>query len=476
MKLRIYTTILSLTAVVATAFGGAIDDARKLYRVGEYQQVIDKLQPVVKKTPKDGNATFYLGASLYALGRNDEAVQPLTMAESRGVADASRMLAEMALERYDADGAGEHLDRWQAQLKKQKKDVPAEYGALTSRAVQMSNMLQRVERIEVLDSIIVSKNDFFTAYRLSPTAGRILPADAVERLGAGSGMTEVLPAYMPENNSELLWSAAGEDGVFRLYGADILDDGTLDHSAPLDDSLGQGGDAAYPFLMPDGMTLYFANNGENSLGGYDIFMTRRNEGGDGAEYFQPQNIGMPYNSPYDDYMLAIDEASGLGWWATDRNQLGDKLTIYIFAPSAMRVNADPSDPSLGALARLSDISLTQKPDTDYKAMLADRLPADRSSESVAAASPSFALDMGNGKVYTRLSDFRNDRARSAMLEVLSTKSALRKHLAAEDALREKYRRGDRTVSKAILESERETARLRKQIETQQNTAVRLETR
>ena len=83
-------------------------------------------------------------------------------------------------------------------------------------------------------------------------------------------------------------------------------------------------------MMSDGITLYYANDGDNTLGGYDIFMTRK---GDDGRFLQPQNIGMPYNSPYDDYMLAIDEVTGAGWWATDRNQIPDSVTIYVFVPN-----------------------------------------------------------------------------------------------------------------------------------------------
>ena len=97
--------------------------------------------------------------------------------------------------------------------------------------------------------------------------------------------------------------------------AGILDDGSLDHPMPMDSTLAEGADSAFPFLMPDGVTLYFANNGGNSLGGYDIFMTRRSDDADGRSYMQPQNIGMPYNSPYDDYMLAIDaQRISLRFW------------------------------------------------------------------------------------------------------------------------------------------------------------------
>lgn len=455
---------------------GPVDEARKLYRSGEYEAAAELMKPVVKRAPKDGNANFFYGASLFQLGDYAAAEGPLKVAEGRSVAEAAELLAGLCLDRYDVDGAEEHLDKWAAMLKKAKKSVPEQYEAMTSRLIRMRNMLDRVERIEILDSISVDSAVFFSYYRLSREAGRILPPEAVSRLVPSGLDDELSTAYMPENNSEILWAAADSTGRYRLYVADILDDGTVDHAMPLDDKLGEGGDAKFPFLMPDGVTLYYANNGENSLGGYDIFMTRRTDGDGGKEYFQGQNVGMPYNSPYDDYMLAIDEASGLGWWATDRNRIPGKVTVYVFAPSQMRVNADPSDPELASLAMLSDISLTRREGVDYEELLASKLPQTDSDSSRGAASPRFALDMGNGKVYYRLSDFRDERARSAMLDALGAEAQLRKHLEAEEAMREKYRRGDRSLTSKILESEQQTEALRRRVMSQRNTAVRLETR
>ena len=192
---------------------------------------------------------------------------------------------------------------------------------------------------------------------------------------------------------------------------------------PMDSTLAEGADSAFPFLMPDGVTLYFANNGGNSLGGYDIFMTRRSDDADGRSYMQPQNIGMPYNSPYDDYMLAIDENSGLGWWATDRNRIPDSLTVYVFVPAQMRVNVEVSDPNLARLARLSDISLTRNEGVDYDAMLRQRLP--KASPADTEAGSVFSIDIA-GKVYTTLADFSNPDAKSAMAEYLAADAALRR--------------------------------------------------
>lgn len=466
---RISVILISL-AVFASAVGAPVDEARRLYREGNYAEAAEQARAAVKKSPRDGNSNFFLGASLYRMGHYDEALAPLKQAESRSVAEASQLLAEYAVERYMLDEAETHLDKWESILTKAKKNVPAEYGELSSRIVKLRNMLGRVEKIEIIDSIAVDSLRFFEAFRLSPQAGRILPGDALGSIGAKAD-APLATGYMPENNSEILWSSAGDDGVYSLYGAGILDDGTVDHPAPLGASLGEGGNALYPFLMPDGMTLYFANDGENSLGGLDIFMTRRTDDG----YFMPQNMGMPYNSPDNDFMLAIDETSGLGWWATDRNHIPGKVTVYIFMPSQMRVNADPDDPNLLAMARLTDISLMQKPGTDYAALLASRLPdATDGGDIGAKSSPRFALDMGNGKVYTSLSDFRNDAARSAMLEYMGAEVLLRRHIASEEALREKYRHGDTSVADAILDSERETAAMRARAATLRNAAVRLE--
>ena len=202
-------------------------------------------------------------------------------------------------------------------------------------------------------------------------------------------------------------------------------------------------------------------------------MTRRNDDG---SFFQPQNMGMPYNSPYDDYLLAIDETSGLGWWATDRNRIPGKVTIYIFRPSEMRVNAAPDDPDIAALARMSNISLTQKDGVDYKALLASHLPAENRADgnAIKGASPRFAIDMGNGKVYTSLSDFRNDDARRSMLEYITAKIEYERILRKLEGLRRSYAEGNTSASTEILDIESGLDWHRRHLRDLRNTTVRLE--
>lgn len=451
------------------ALAAPIDEARALYDEGRYTEALEMLETMRRKSPRDGNVNLLLGSTLMALGRYDEARTPLTTASDRGLAAATLALAGLDIDSYNVDGARQRFDAYEKQMRRARKSIPDDVEAERSRLVTMENMLERVERIEVIDSIVVDADGFFRAYRLSPEAGRLVEGATVRMPGAEM-------AFVPQNNSEIIYAEADSAGVLTLMGADILDDGTVDHPRVLPgEDLSGGGNAAWPFLMADGVTLYFANDGEESLGGYDIFMTRRNDDG----YLQPQNVGMPYNSPFDDYLLAIDETTGAGWWATDRNRIPGKVTIYVFVPSATRVNIEPDDNNLLALARMTDISLTRPEGADYSAILAAIDNAGRHTAdgtNVSADNGSFVLPMGSaGVIYHTLSDFNNREARSAMAMAINARAEILSITGRLDQLREAYRRGDHSGSVTILNLEQQLDDARSRMSECINRAIALET-
>lgn len=61
-----------------------------------------------------------------------------------------------------------------------------------------------------------------------------------------------------------------------------------------------------PFILPDGVTLYFSSQGHVNMGGYDIFFTNLTEDG---FWNSPTNMGYPINSPDNDvfYYPSPDE-------------------------------------------------------------------------------------------------------------------------------------------------------------------------
>jgi len=64
-----------------------------------------------------------------------------------------------------------------------------------------------------------------------------------------------------------------------------------------------------PFLAVDNKTLYFSSNGEKSMGGFDVFMTKKDNQGNWQE---PVNVGSPLNTPGDDiyYTTTMDGLTG----------------------------------------------------------------------------------------------------------------------------------------------------------------------
>lgn len=69
------------------------------------------------------------------------------------------------------------------------------------------------------------------------------------------------------------------------------------------------------FITVDGRFLYFASQGHNSMGGYDIFRSERLENG---VWDKPQNMGYPINTPDDESFYITDESGVFGYYSAIR--------------------------------------------------------------------------------------------------------------------------------------------------------------
>lgn len=367
---------------------------------------------------------------------------------------------------YNFKGALEKLEEYEAALQKAKKPLGDEYHQLLNRVQTGTSMLDRVEDVEIIDSLTVDADKFFRYYRLSEPSGRItdssaLPSDANPSPGS--------TAYVTENGETAIWSSPDKDGHARLLQSTMLVDGTWEHPTPLGSDLNMGGDAIFPYLMSDGVTLYYASNGEGSLGGYDIFITRN----DGEKYLQPQNVGMPYNSPANDYLLAIDELTGAGWWATDRNAPEGKVTIYVYVPRDVRKNYSVDREDLVSLAKVNSIAATREKGRDYSAIV-KRINAIGENNGNAKDQGTFAFALPNGKICKRMGDLRTVEGRRAMKSYLLYAAELQHTRQRTEALRAQYAKGKRDVADEILQNESRELQLRNELKSKAAEVVNAE--
>ena len=446
--------------------GKSMADIELMIRRGALDEATEALDSAAAAQPKNAQIDYLRGKCLVARNDDANAIKAFEDAHRKGSNDALLELAEIAIREYRVDDAEGNIDDYKAYLAKNKrKKLPDNSGDISSQLTRTRSMLDRVEKIVVFDSITVDKDAFLDAYRLSPEAGSLNYPDI---LPDGTDYSDPTVVYCTEDGREMLWGAQNDESVFTLRSIHRLADNSWEKPESVGDHLGQGYDANYPFLMPDGVTLYFASDNEESLGGLDIFISRNN----GTEFLQPQNIGMPYNSPYDDYMLAIDELTGAGFWASDRNRLGDKITIYMFIPSQSRVNVDLDDPTLAQRASLRSIRDTWPAGADFTNV---RKALDNVRESVKKRTPQFEFSLPDGRVLTSFRQFTSEHAVGLMEQYVSLKKATdeaRKRLAA---LRIEYGNGNTGVGPEILTMEDDMEQAEAQLKRVANDVIRAET-
>lgn len=446
--------------------GKSMEEIELMIRRGALDEATEALDSAAAAQPKNAQIDYLRGKCLVARNDDANAIKAFEDAHRKGSNDALLELAEIAIREYRVDDAEGNIDDYKAYIAKNKrKKLPDNSGDISSQLTRTRAMLDRVEKIVVFDSITVDKDAFLDAYRLSPEAGSLNYPDI---LPEGTDYSDPTVVYCTEDGREMLWGAQNDESVFTLRSIHRLADNSWEKPESVGDHLGQGYDANYPFLMPDGVTLYFASDNEESLGGLDIFISRNN----GTEFLQPQNIGMPYNSPYDDYMLAIDELTGAGFWASDRNRLGDKITIYMFIPSQSRVNVDLDDPTLAQRASLRSIRDTWPAGADFTNV---RKALDNVKESVKKRAPQFEFSLPDGRVLTSYRQFTSEHAAGLMEQYVSLKKATDEAKKRLAALRIEYGNGNTGVGPEILTMEDDMEQAEAQLRRVANDVIRAET-
>ena len=84
-------------------------------------------------------------------------------------------------------------------------------------------------------------------------------------------------------------------------------------------------DEESPYIHPDGKTLYFSSKGHNSIGGFDIYKTI-NENGTWSE---PENLGFPINSATDDAHFVLIANGKRGFFSSGKTGGYGEQDVYM---------------------------------------------------------------------------------------------------------------------------------------------------
>ena len=345
--------------------------------------------------------------------------------------------ARQALQAYQFGQAEELLTKEVEALRRKKQDA-TEAEAMLEQAQMGLLKLHATQRIVVIDSLVCNKDEALRAIRLSSDCGRIDTYASTYHVAGASEATIYENEFGNKRYLAVPHAATDSTQGLRLASADKIGQEWASPT-PLqglnEDDLSQN----YPFLLSDGVTLYYAAQGPESMGGYDIFVSRADD--EEGHFLSPENMGFPYNSTANDYLLAIDESAELGWFVSDRGQPQGKVCVYTFIPSATRDTYGDSttDSQLRALARLSSIRDTwQNAEPDAIQAARQRLETLRTGSQTHRQAAAFHFVIDDGRTYTELSQFRSADARQKMQQWLQMGATLETDATMLQRLRDNY--------------------------------------
>ena len=202
-----------------------------------------------------------------------------------------------------------------------------------------------VYRPTVVAKHLFSLEDFFLYYPLKDRSWRGTP----NQLDTVSGLF-AKAIYAPADDEMIYYSAEDTDGIRNIYRT-IHKDTVWTVPALINEHLTSASDEIYPMLSSDGKSLYFASKGLYGVGGYDLYVSHWDE--EASDWSVPVNMGFPYSSPADDFLLAGSEDGRYVLFASNRDCPSDSVYVYVIEEDNMPVRSEVTDPQqLLALARM----------------------------------------------------------------------------------------------------------------------------
>ncbi len=349
MKLRFYTlldvllpepkivkkTIVLLTLIFSCPFFSqnvSIEDikkeAEKLFEEDEFTKAYKLYSQLVSNYPKDPEYNFKLGVCMiYSEPDKKKCLPYLNFANSKpdeAPKEVKFYLGKAYHVNYLFDEAIKYYNEYkqvgssakQKKLQVDREIISCGYG---------KRLLSNLSDLEIKSKKQLNEADYFRSYDLKDIGGKLLIKPEAFRTASDKRKKEKSVVFLPRTADKVFFSSYGDNtGNKDLYYAVKLANGEFAKPVKLN-GVNTDYDEDYPFLHPNGKTLYFASKGFNSMGGYDIFKSDYIDATD--SWSQPVNLEFPINSPDDDYLFVTDSLEKVAYFSTGRQSPPGKIDV-----------------------------------------------------------------------------------------------------------------------------------------------------
>lgn len=428
---RFYFSIILCLGVLFGAVAQSKNEARALFEQGRYAEAKPIFKNLYEAAPSNSEYNYWYAVCCLETNDTVNVVPMLEFAVSRRIVNAYRYLGDCYLQAYDYEGAAEMYGEFAG--KARTDSLRALGRQKLNYAERLVRLVRNTESVCFVDSIVVDEDKFLSAYCMGSDVGVLTSCaeyfDDAALPGYLNGTERGLDIYFSDENDD-------DEPLMKLY--HNSKSGSEWGTPELLQGFDTKGNDDYPFMLSDGVTLYFASDGEGSIGGYDIFVSRMDT--ETGRFFRPDHLGMPFNSIANDYMIAINEVANLGWFATDRNQPEGKVCVYLFVPNPNRDKYNVNELGYDEVLKRSYISSIADTQVDENVVRNARrqIMMLLYEGNMAVERGDFVFVVDDLRSYTNLSNFRSEAARNLYSEFLRRSAKLDADIRRLEQQRDEY--------------------------------------
>jgi hypothetical protein len=297
-------------------------EAAKLFEEENYTKAYSLYSQLVSNYPKDPEYNYKLGVCMIYSEADKKKCLPYLQLANKNITDETKdaafylgkayhvnYLFNEAIENYNA------FKKTASSSRQKKLQVDREIKS----CMDGKNLLSNLTDLVVQSKKQLNEADYFRSYDLKSIGGKLLVKPDDFKTGVDKKKKEKSIVFLPKSGNRIYFSSYGDnaDNGKDIYYAVKMADGNYSKPQKVK-IINTEFDEDYPFLHPNGQTLYFASKGHNSMGGYDIFK---------SNYIEASDLEFPINSPDDDYLFVTDSLEKTAYFSTGRQSPHDKIDV-----------------------------------------------------------------------------------------------------------------------------------------------------
>ncbi|MEI6020551.1 MAG: hypothetical protein WCR21_05425, partial [Bacteroidota bacterium] len=304
--------------------------ANKLFEDEAFTEAYKYYAQLVANFPKDAEYNYRLGVCMIYSEADKKKCLPYLKQATTGGEESPKDVYFYLGKAYHINYLFDEAIKCYNEFKKtaspslQKKlQVDREISACANGKRLLSNLTD----LEIKNKKQLNEADYFRTYDLKSIGGKLLVKPEEFRTAIDKKKKEKSIVYLPKASvsSKIFFSSYGEN---TETGKDIyFVTKTANGFGPPQkvNGINSEFDEDYPFLHPNGQTLYFSSKGFNGMGGYDIFKSTYDPSTN--TWSTPENLQFPINSPDDDYLFVTDSLEKNATFSTGRQSPPGKIDV-----------------------------------------------------------------------------------------------------------------------------------------------------